>query len=134
VARPQSSDIRRSGKNPALEPEAAAAAGGTRSSGGHEHDAVPEDNRPGHHPDVEQDRPDPDAFLARARRVARDESGARDDEEPAPAAWAADPEATAASPALIARSVADGARRLAAGSFRAAAGVLGRLGDAIEPG
>ena len=26
---------------------------------------VPEDNRPGHHPEHEQDRPDPDAFAAR---------------------------------------------------------------------
>ena len=28
---------------------------------------MPEDNRPGHHPEREQDKPDPEAFIDRAR-------------------------------------------------------------------
>ncbi|UDY35117.1 hypothetical protein [Dermatobacter hominis] len=135
MARPQSNELRRNGKNPALEPEAAATAKGSRVGTGGEHDAVPEDNRPGHHPDVEQDQPDPEVFLARAREVAhRAEGGTEPDADAPPAEWAADPEAAAASPALVARAVADGARRLAAGCVRTVAGSLRRLGDAIDPG
>jgi hypothetical protein len=35
---------------------------------------VPEDNRPGHHPDHEQDKPDPDAFARRLGLVADDQA------------------------------------------------------------
>ncbi len=31
---------------------------------------VPEDNLPGHHPEEEQDKPDPDDFVAKAKEVA----------------------------------------------------------------
>jgi hypothetical protein len=41
--------------------------------------AVPEANQPGHHPDREQDRPDPDAFVERFRHPPTvDEAGDRD--------------------------------------------------------
>lgn len=33
-------------------------------------DPLPADNLPGHHPEEEQDKPDPDAFVAKAREVA----------------------------------------------------------------
>ncbi len=144
MTRPQSNDVRRSGTNPALEPEAAAATRGTHGRSDDGHGAVPEDNRPGHHPDVEQDRPDPDAFLARARTVAQrtgtddtHAAGGTDGEhaeDPATAMWAADPEAAAASPVLVARSAADGVRRVTAGVVRAAASALRHLSDVIEPG
>ncbi len=47
---------------------------------------VPEDNRPGHHPDHEQDQPDPEEFVARFRDGLRadgteDGSGTTDDED-----------------------------------------------------
>ncbi len=36
---------------------------------------VPEDNRPGHHPPTEQDVPEPERFLARARGIAARRDG-----------------------------------------------------------
>lgn len=62
MTRPESSELRRNGLN---------------DSPTH---AVPEDNRPGHHPDQEQDRPDPQDFLERSHRRALDvASGGPDD-------------------------------------------------------
>jgi hypothetical protein len=79
VSRSQGGDLRRNGVSPALEPETTAGARGNRAGGGDDHSSVPEGNRPGHHPEVEQDQPDPEAFLARAREVAhRGEHGDAD--------------------------------------------------------
>ncbi len=140
MARPQSNDLRRNGMNPALEPEAAATAKGNRvGPGGGDHSVVPEDNRPGHHPDVEQDKPDPDAFIARARAVAQraedhdDDTGPDRAKAPVTAIWAADPEAAAASPLLIVRSGTDTARRLVAGILHGVSHTLDRLGDVLDP-
>lgn len=67
MVRPQSENLNRSGTTP-LDPDSIGGALEARPrptaddrTGG----PVPPENRPGHHPDVEQDRPDPDAFVAR---------------------------------------------------------------------
>src|SRR3546814_6177384 len=67
MAKPQQPELRRSGFVPALDPDAtesrldAHERPGTSAPGG----PVPEDQRPGHHPDDEQDKPDLAAVAAR---------------------------------------------------------------------
>ena len=46
---------------------------------------VPEANRPGHHPEHEQDKPDPDAFVERFRTVPAGPSSGTADEIGSPA-------------------------------------------------
>ena len=75
MAKPQQAELRRSGKVPALDPDASVAklsaqdAPTTSKSKGE----IPEDQRPGHHPDHEQDKPDMDKFAARLGIVSEDE-------------------------------------------------------------
>lgn len=80
MARPQSPELHRSGKTPGLDPDNAASRleakpqpGASGATG-----PVPEDNQPGHHPEHEQDKPDPDAFVERFRHppTIESESGA----------------------------------------------------------
>ncbi|HSP03927.1 MAG TPA: hypothetical protein VLR27_10520 [Acidimicrobiales bacterium] len=75
MAKPQQAELRRSGKVPALDPDASVAklsaqdTPGTSSSEG----SIPEDQRPGHHPDQEQDKPDMDKFAERLGIVSEEE-------------------------------------------------------------
>jgi hypothetical protein len=79
MVRPQSEELNRSGKTP-LDPDSI---GGNLDAHDRPHDEgrtgtpVPPDNRPGHHPDVEQDQPDPDEFVARFSGEQHDASTAR---------------------------------------------------------
>ncbi len=86
MARSESNELRRSGLNPALEREPAA--GGGHRGGSTDDappDSVPEDNRPGHHPEVEQDQPDPLDFVARSHdravRAAHEHEHEHDEHE-----------------------------------------------------
>lgn len=67
MARPQSSELRRSGTTPAFEPDNIASRLEARDRPTSKGDSgpVPEENEPGHHPDHDQDQPDLDAFAAR---------------------------------------------------------------------
>lgn len=75
MAKPQQAELRRSGKVPALDPDASASKLSAQDTpttsvpGG----SIPEDQRPGHHPDQEQDKPDLDKFAARLGIVSEDE-------------------------------------------------------------
>ena len=75
MAKPQQAELRRSGKVPALDPDASVAklsaqdAPTTSKSKGD----IPEEQRPGHHPDHEQDKPDMDKFAERLGIVSEDE-------------------------------------------------------------
>ncbi len=64
MSRDQPTDLRRGGATTASQRPGSGhpLSDGDRASG-----PVPEDNRPGHHPEHEQDRPDPDEFVARFR-------------------------------------------------------------------
>lgn len=89
---------------------------------------VPEDNRPGHHPDTEQDKPDMDDFIARA-------SGGTSTERPS----------SSTVPAHAARQAAADRLRTAAGqaagatltgmaaAARFAAGLLEAAGRRVSP-
>jgi hypothetical protein len=78
MANPQQPELRRSGKVAALDPDATETdltahdrpkrKGGTRK--------VPAEQRPGHHPEVEQDKPDLDAFAERLGIVPEGEEPA----------------------------------------------------------
>jgi hypothetical protein len=75
MAKPQQAELRRSGKVPALDPDASVAklsAQDTPGNSGSE-GSIPEDQRPGHHPDQEQDKPDMDAFAERLGVVSDEE-------------------------------------------------------------
>lgn len=67
MAKPQQPELRRSGRVPALDPDAteAARSGEPEPFVTPETGPIPEDQRPGHHPDEEQDKPDLDAFAER---------------------------------------------------------------------
>lgn len=75
MAKPQQPEVRRSGKVPALDPDATE----TKRTADRRHDAtdpdgpIPEDQRPGHHPDHDQDKPDMDAFAERLGVVSEDD-------------------------------------------------------------
>jgi hypothetical protein len=75
MAKPQQAELRRSGKVPALDPDASVAklsAQDTPGTSGSE-GAIPEDQRPGHHPEHEQDKPDMDKFAERLGIVSEEE-------------------------------------------------------------
>lgn len=67
MAKPQQPELRRSGTVPALDPDATeavlSAQDDPKTSGSR--GPVPAEQRPGHHPDDEQDKPDLDAFAER---------------------------------------------------------------------
>ena len=64
---PQQPELRRSGEVPALNPDAVEGelAAHDRPSDNGPVGEIPDEQRPGHHPDHEQDKPDLDAFAAR---------------------------------------------------------------------
>jgi len=67
MARPQNSELRRSGTTAAFEPDTVSSRldAHTRPTSSGEGGPVPEDNSPGHRPEHDQDKPDLDAFAAR---------------------------------------------------------------------
>jgi hypothetical protein len=73
MSKDQRSELRRGGATTASQRP-----GGSRplADGDRGPSPIPEDNRPGHHPDHEQDRPDPDAFVARFQDRLTDEAEA----------------------------------------------------------
>lgn len=76
MAKPQQAELRRSGKVPALDPDASVAklsAQEPPSSSGAA-GTIPEDQRPGHHPDQEQDKPDMDKFAERLGIVSEEDA------------------------------------------------------------
>src|SRR5918995_45217 len=72
MANPQQPELARSRKTPALDPDATEAV--LSAEGAPVEDRargpVPVDNQPGHHPPVEQDKPDADRFIAKVKAVA----------------------------------------------------------------
>ncbi|MEQ8842964.1 MAG: hypothetical protein RIB98_18455 [Acidimicrobiales bacterium] len=67
MARPQNEELNRSGNTP-LDPDSIGGRLEARDqpqADDHMGGPVPPENRPGHHPETEQDQPDADAFVAR---------------------------------------------------------------------
>ena len=67
MPQPQQPELRRSGETPAVDDHTKSTTN-VGAPGGSSADAqlaVPEENQPGHHPDKEQDKPDPAAFAER---------------------------------------------------------------------
>lgn len=67
MAKPQQPELRRSGFVPALDPDATESRldAHDRPDSSGPSGPIPEDQRPGHHPDQEQDKPDMDKFAER---------------------------------------------------------------------
>jgi len=147
MANPQQPELARSRKTPSLDPDATesvlSAAGVPtvdRARG-----PVPADNQPGHHPPVEQDKPDADRFMAKVKAVAAEADDGADAVEVGPSveattaarsqgAAAVPPVEPARSPAELDRPPSDRADALAslAGApFKLATDVLQRLRDRL---
>jgi len=146
MANPQQPELARSRKTPALDPDASEAVLSAaeappvdRARG-----PVPVDNQPGHHPPVEQDKPDADRFLAKVKEVAAEVEEDADAVEVGPSVEAttaarsqgaapmppvpepdSPAEVTASSPA------ADGLATLAGAPWKLASGFLQRLRDRL---
>ncbi len=104
MANPQQPELRRSAKVPALDPDASESklsAQDRPTPGGNVGD-VPEDQRPGHHPDHDQDKPDLDAFAERLGVVAEG-----DEPDDAPVVEAASPAREPAPSSDLADETAD---------------------------
>jgi hypothetical protein len=152
MANPQQPELARSRRTPALDPDATEAvlsAEGTptvdRPRG-----PVPVDNQPGHHPPVEQDKPDAARFVAKVKAVAAAAEAEAEADDGADAVQVGPSvEATTAaktlgaapmppvpppdSPAQLAPSspAADGLAALAGAPWKLASGVLQRLRDRL---
>lgn len=76
MAKPQQAELRRSGKVPALDPDATETRleAHERPGSSGAQGPIPEDQRPGHHPDHDQDKPDLDKFAARLGIVSEEET------------------------------------------------------------
>ena len=125
MANPQQPELARSRKTPALDPDAtesvlsaAEAPPVDRARG-----PVPAENQPGHHPPVEQDKPDAERFVAKVKEVAAE---ADEGADAPPRSDAAPP--TAATPAT---PTAEGLATLAGAPWKLASGVLQRLRDRL---
>lgn len=80
MPKPQQPELRRSGRVPALDPDATEAArSADRPAEATPSNQVPPEQRPGHRPDDEQDKPDLDAFAERLGTVPQEE---RTDDDP----------------------------------------------------
>jgi hypothetical protein len=147
MANPQQPELARSRKTPALDPDAteavlsaAEAPPVDRARG-----PVPAQNQPGHHPPVEQDKPEAERFVAKVKEVAAqaDEgAGAVEVGPSVEAATAARSQAAAPVPPVEpSRSPDEGARRsspradalaaLAGAPWKLASGVLQRIRDRL---
>jgi len=82
MARPQSSELRRSGTTPVFEPDNIGSRLDARRQPGTsgETGPVPEDNLPGHRPGHDQDKPDLDEFAERLGIIPTDDDARSDDE------------------------------------------------------
>jgi hypothetical protein len=149
MANPQQPELARSRKTPSLDPDATEAvlSAATAPTVDPARGPVPADNEPGHHPPVEQDKPDPDRFVAKVKEVAA--SAKDDDEEAAAVQVGPSVEATTAarsqgaapvppvppprSPAEVAppSPAAEGLAALAGAPWKLASGVLQRLRDRL---
>jgi len=67
MSKPQQPEVRRSGRVPALDPDASETklSSQDRPANGDTIGDAPEDQQPGHHPEHDQDKPDLDRFAAR---------------------------------------------------------------------
>lgn len=67
MSKPQQPEVRRSGRVPALDPDASEAklSAQSRPANGDTIGDAPADQQPGHHPDHDQDKPDLDRFAER---------------------------------------------------------------------
>jgi hypothetical protein len=152
MANPQQPELARSRKTPSLDPDAtesvlSAAEAPTvdRPRG-----PVPVDNQPGHHPPVEQDKPDLARFRAKVKAVAAEAQAEAEPDDGAgavevgPSVEATTAAVTAgaapmppvpppASPAELAppSPAADGLATLAGAPWKLASGVLQRLRDRL---
>ena len=147
MANPQQPELARSRRTPALDPDATEAvlsAEGTptvdRARG-----PVPADNQPGHHPPVEQDKPDADRFVAKVKAVAAEADDGASAVEVGPSVEATTaarssgaapmpPVEPPRSPAEVDRPPserADALASLAGAPWKLATGVLQRLRDRL---
>src|SRR5215218_3953800 len=140
MANPQQPELARSRKTPALDPDATEAALSAAEAPPVDRDRgpVPVENQPGHHPPVEQDKPDAERFVAKVREVAAAADDGADAVEVGPsveATTAARSQGSApmppvpppASPADVAPTSsprAEGLAALAGAPWKLASGVL----------
>jgi len=148
MANPQQPELARSRKTPALDPDATEAvlSAAEAPTVDRPRGPVPVDNQPGHHPAVEQDKPDADRFIAKVKEVAAEasEDDGADAVEVGPSVEATTaarshgaapvpPVPPADSPAQLAPSSprAEGLAALAGAPWKLASGVLQRLRDRL---
>ena len=149
MANPQQPELARSRKTPALDPDATEAvlSAAEAPTVDRARGPVPVENQPGHHPAVEQDKPDADRFVAKVKEVAAEADDADDGADavevgPSVEATTAARSQGAApmppvpapdSPAEVAPSTpaGDGLAALAGAPWRLASGVLQRLRDRL---
>jgi hypothetical protein len=146
MANPQQPELARSRKTPALDPDATEAV--LSAEGAPVEDRargpVPVDNQPGHHPAVEQDKPDADRFVAKVKAVAAQADDGADAVEVGPSVEATTaarsqgaaplpPVPPPGSPAQLTASSprAEGLAALAGAPWKLASDVLQRLRDRI---
>jgi hypothetical protein len=147
MANPQQPELARSRKTPALDPDATEAvlsAEGTptvdRARG-----PVPAENQPGHHPPVEQDKPEAERFVAKVKEVAARADDGGDAVEVGPSVEAAtavrsqgaapvppvDPPRSADEVLDRSSPRAEALAALAGAPWKLASGVLQRLRDRL---
>jgi hypothetical protein len=144
MANPQQPELARSRKTPALDPDAtetvlSAAETPTADRG---RGPVPEDNQPGHHPALEQDKPEGERFVAKVKEVAASAAepehaeavqvGPSVEARTAAASRGAAPTVpTTSPPAPRSSPAAEGLATLAGAPWRLASAVLQRLRDRL---
>src|SRR5918998_3247560 len=143
MANPQQPELARSRKTPALDPDASESvlSAAEAPTVDRPRGPVPEDNRPGHHPAVEQDKPDADRFIAKVKAVAAEADDGASAVEVGPSVEATTaarsqgaapmpPVEPPRSPAEVdppSSERADALAHLAGAPFKLASGVLQRL-------
>jgi hypothetical protein len=146
MARPQSPELRRSGTTPALEPDNIGSRLEARRQPGSsgETGPVPEGNQPGHRPERDQDKPDPDAFVARFNGEEREQAEGSGGGGTGPADGAADViplygtnrrggRSVTALPVRLAGSAARLGARTLAMPTRMLAGLVRGAADRVRP-
>ena len=147
MANPQQPELARSRKTPSLDPDATESvlSGAGPPTVDRARGPVPADNQPGHHPPVEQDKPDADRFLAKVKAVASQADDGASAVEVGPSVEATTaarssgaaplpPVEPARSPAELDRPPserADALAHLAGAPFKLATDVLQRLRDRL---
>lgn len=136
MSKPQSPELRRSGRNPALDPDNAAtrieaAPRPTRSG---PEGPVPPENQPGHHDADEQDRPDLDAFVERFNAGPAGPGAVEGSDADGSGVVSGVPRRIAAEVAERAPAVQQAVGRRFVQGRRSCAVALRRLAEAVEPG